>query len=100
MKDIAPEGQRTNHRVNCGENDPPQESTAADNALGCGAKVQSWIKRRCHGFWTAPECRWCRTPVVVVKLRVPDLHHVQNNLGTLGIILVPAVMKGFAGAGQ
>ena len=37
---------------------------------------------------------------VVVKLRVPDLHHVQNNLGTLGIILVPAVMKGFAFAGQ
>ena len=33
-------------------------------------------------------CQWA-----VLELHVPDLHHVQNNLGILGIIIVPAVMK-------
>ena len=36
-------------------------------------------------------CQWA-----VVDLRVPELHYVQNNPGILGIIFVPAVMKGFA----
>ena len=36
-------------------------------------------------------CQWA-----VVDLRVLDLHQVQNNLGILEIIFVPAVMKGLA----
>ena len=40
-------------------------------------------------------CQW-----VVVDLRVPELHYVQNNLGILGIIFVPAVIKGFACVGE
>ena len=40
-------------------------------------------------------CQWA-----VVDLRVPKPHYVQNNPGILGIIFVPAVMKGFACVGQ
>jgi hypothetical protein len=29
-----------------------------------------------------------------------DLQHVQDHLRILGIVLVPAAMQGFAGAGQ
>ena len=40
-------------------------------------------------------CQW-----VVVELRIPDLHHVQDNLGIFGIVLVPVVVKGFTCTGQ
>ena len=40
-------------------------------------------------------CQWA-----VVDLRVPELHYLQNTLGILEIIFVPAVRKGLACAGQ
>ena len=37
---------------------------------------------------------------VMVELLIPDLHHVQDDLGVLRVVLVPAVVQGFAGSGQ
>ncbi len=37
---------------------------------------------------------------IVVELHGPDLHHVQEDLRILGIILVLTVVQSFAGAGQ
>ena len=33
---------------------------------------------------------------VMVELFIPDLHHVQDDLGVLRIVLIPAVVQGFA----
>ena len=37
---------------------------------------------------------------VVVELLVPDLHHVQDDLRVLRVVLVPAVVQGLTGACQ
>lgn len=36
---------------------------------------------------------------IVIELRIPDLHHVQNDLRILWVMLVPTVVQGFPGAG-
>lgn len=33
---------------------------------------------------------------IVVKLRVPGLHHMQDDLGIFGVVLIPTVMEGFS----
>lgn len=37
---------------------------------------------------------------VVVELHGPDLQHMQNDLGVLGIVLVPAIVQGLSRPGQ
>ena len=37
---------------------------------------------------------------IVVKLLIPDLHRLKDDLSVLGIVLVPAVVKSLPGTRQ
>lgn len=77
MKDSVRETQRTSRCENYDENVQLRGNTAEANASALYARVQF---------------------LIVIKLFIPNLHHMQDNLRILRLIFVPAVASWYASA--
>ena len=101
--------QRTNHCVSCDESGQLRGSTAAGNV---SARPSRQIAKQSPAGQWVPKfglrlgndivglgklLNVVRTlhQWVMVKLLVPDPHHMQDDLGVLGVILVPNVVECF-----
>jgi hypothetical protein len=60
------------------------------------------LRARYHvvGFGQLLKVIGARQEGVMIKLLVPDLHHVQDHLRVLGIVLVPAIVQSLPGSGE
>jgi hypothetical protein len=75
-------------------------SRAAGSASGCGERFRLGFRDHLVGHRQLLDVVDPVRQRVVVGLGRPDPQHVQDDLGVLGVVLVPAVVQGLAGAGQ
>lgn len=88
--------QRTNHCVSCGEIDPLQGRPRQIMGQHPVPKFSLRLGDDIVGFGQLLDVVCAAYQRVVVILLVPDLHHVQDLLRVLWVILIPAVVKGLA----